>query len=131
MLDERIERDLRNLGAALQRLGGVLAEPDAGTHRTDDAAQAFEHAMDMFWAVARKALASRGVEAGLPRQAVHAACEHGWIESPDIWLEMLKDEYELSSCYDSITRSRLFPRIQSYHPELCRAHAMLTAAATD
>lgn len=131
MVDEHIERDLHNLDAALQQLGGVLATPDAAVRRSDEAAQAFEHAMDMVWAAARKALAAKGVEARLPRQLVHAASEHGWIEDTDLWLEMLKDEYELSASYDSLTRTRLFPRICMYHPELCRTHAVLMANAAN
>lgn len=129
MVDERIHRDLHNLGQAVERLGGVLAEPDSAGTRSDEAAQAFEHAMGMLWAAARKALASMGVEARLPRQMVHAASEYGWIEDTDLWLEMLKDEYEISATFDSLTRARLLPRIRAYHPELCRAHAVLAAHA--
>jgi nucleotidyltransferase substrate binding protein (TIGR01987 family) len=127
MVDETIERDVHNLGEALVRLGGALAEPESASRCCEDTAQAFEYAMGVFWVVARKALATKGIEARLPRQAVSAACEHGWIEDPDLWLDMLKDEYELSASYNTLTTRRLYPRIRQYHPELCRAHALIVA----
>jgi len=127
MVDERLSRDVRNLDAALARLRGALEEPESSSRACEDAADAFNTAMDMFWIVARKALETRGVEARLPRRAVEAACENGWIDDPTVWLDMLKAEYELAGTRDPITTRRLYPRIRQYHPELCRAHATISA----
>ena len=127
MVDERFERDVRNLGAALMRLDGALSEPETSAQRCENTADAFNGVMDMFWIVARKALEIRGVQARLPRQAVQAACENGWITDPAPWLEMLKAEYELSGTRDPLMTRRLYPRIQEYHPELRRAHDLIVA----
>ena len=93
MVDEQFERDVHNLSAALDRLGGALAEPESGHRCCENTADAFNHVMDTFWIVARKALEIRGIQARLPRLAVQAAHDNGWIENPAQWMEMLKDEY--------------------------------------
>lgn len=120
---EKIAHDVRQLGAALGRLEAVLTEPEASTKSWQDAADAFEYAMDLFWKVDKEILASRGVKARMPREAVQAAYDRGWIEDTALWIQMLKDEYEISgSNHSQITARQVYPRIRKYYPEMRRVH---------
>jgi nucleotidyltransferase substrate binding protein (TIGR01987 family) len=121
--NERIARDVRRLGDALKRLKEALGEPEASSKSWDDTSQAFEYTMDLFWKLVKEMLASRGIDTHMPREAVQASYERGWIEDPSLWIEMLKDEYELSgSNLNRNTVQHLYPRIRSYYPELLRIH---------
>ena len=126
MTDEMIEHDVHNMGAALQRLGAALSEPETSSRCTEDTAEAFVYAMSLCWKVVKELLRARGVEAHMPREAVRFAHERGWLDDPDFWIEMLKDEYELSGgAYPHGTARRLYVHIKGYYPELTRAHAVM------
>ena len=126
MTDELIEHDVHKLGAALQRLGAALAEPETSSRCTEDTAEAFVYAMSVCWKVVKELLRARGVEAHMPREAVRFAHENGWLDDPDLWIQMLKDEYELSGgAYVRGTAHRIYVHIKMYYPELTRAHAMM------
>jgi nucleotidyltransferase substrate binding protein (TIGR01987 family) len=128
MYDEAIEHDIHKLGAALQRLGEALNEPETSSRYTEDTAQAFVYAMSVCWKVVKELLNTRGVEVHMPRDAVRFAREYGWLDDSDLWIQMLKDEYELSGgAYPRGTARRLYPNIKRYHPELIRAHALMVA----
>jgi nucleotidyltransferase substrate binding protein (TIGR01987 family) len=128
MADETIERDVHKLGAALSRLEAALSVPESAGRYTEDTAQAFVYTMGLLWKVVKELLASRGIEAHMPREAVKCAQERGWLDDPDLWIRMLKDEYELSGgAYDHSTARRIYVHVKVYHPELCRAHAMMVA----
>ncbi len=123
---ERIARDVRRLGEAMGRLNTVLAEPEASSKSWHDASEAFEYAMDLFWKVSKEMLAARGVEARMPREAMQAAHERGWIEDTAMWIQMLKDEYEISgSNHSNLVVRQVYPRIRSYYPEMQRVHERL------
>lgn len=128
MTNETIERDVHRLGASLQRLGEALAEPESSSRCTEDTAQAFVYTMDLFWKVCKELLVSRGEDVHMPREAVRCAHEREWLDNPDQWIEMLKDEYELAGgSYTPGTARRLYPHIKGYFTELCRAHALMAA----
>lgn len=128
MADEKIVHDVRKLGAALERLGDALAEPETSGRYCEDTAQAFVYAMDVYWKVVKELLIARGEQVHMPREAVKLGCERGWLDDPDIWIRMLKDEYELSGgSYDHGTARRIHLNVKSYYPELCRVHAMMVA----
>lgn len=132
MTDETIERDVHKLGAALQRLADALAEPETSSRCTEDTAQAFVYAMSVCWKVVKELLRTRGVEAHMPREAVRCAHERGWLDNPDLWIQMLQDEYELSGgAYPHGTAGRLYRHIKGYYPELTRAHAVMVARLLD
>ncbi|HEY3414052.1 MAG TPA: HI0074 family nucleotidyltransferase substrate-binding subunit [Armatimonadota bacterium] len=132
MVDEMIEHDVHKLGAALERLSDALSEPETSSRCTEDTAQAFVYAMSVCWKVVKELLRARGVEAHMPRDAVRYAHDKGWLEDPDLWIQMLKDEYELSGgSYMRGTAQRIYGRIKMYHPELIRAHAMMEARLLD
>lgn len=125
---ERIARDVRRLGEAMARLDIVLAEPEASSKAWQDASDAFEYAMDLFWKVAKEMLAARGIEARMPRAAMQAAHERGWIEDTDMWIHMLKDEYEISgSNHSNVVVRQVYPRIRTYYPEMRRVQERLAA----
>jgi nucleotidyltransferase substrate binding protein (TIGR01987 family) len=132
MADETITHDVHKLGAALQRLGAALAEPDTSNRCSEDTALAFVYAMGLFWKVVKELLMSRGVDVHMPREAVRLALERGWLDDPNLWLQMLKDEYELSGgTYDHATARRIHLRAKGYYPELCRAHALMVDRLLD
>ncbi|HEY3268784.1 MAG TPA: nucleotidyltransferase substrate binding protein [Armatimonadota bacterium] len=131
-MNEMVLRDVRKLGIALDRLSAALSQPESSTRGAEDTALAFEYAMDLFWKVAKEMLATRGVEAHMPREAVHHAQLHGWIEDPEIWIEMLKDEYQISGGnVDPNTARRIHAHIKGYYPEMCRVHVLLQARADE
>jgi len=120
---ERVERDMTRLTGALKQLASALAEPEASSKSWQDTAQAYEYAMDLFWKVAKEMLAVRGVEVHMPREALQHAHERGWVDDTSVWVEMLKDEYELSgSNHSHLIVQHLYPKIRGYYPEMCRVH---------
>lgn len=132
MVDETIKRDIRNLDGALERLGFALAEPDTSSRSSEDTALAFVHAMGLFWKVVKELLVARGEEVHLPREAVSHAHTRGWLDDPDTWIRMLKDEYELSGgTYDRGTARRVYVHVKDYYPELRRAHALMVERLLD
>lgn len=132
MADETVKRDVHNLGAALLRLGSALEQPETSSRRADDTVLAFEYAMGLFWKVMKELLTSRGLEVHMPREAVSLAFENHWLDDPDAWLRMLKDEYEVSGgSYDHVIARRVYTNVKGYFPELCRAHALMVERLLD
>lgn len=123
---ERIDRDMKRLSDAMRRLGETLEEPEASSRSWQDAGRAFEDAMGLFWRVVKEMLAACGIEVRMPRQAIDAARERGWLDDPTLWIEMLKDEYELSGgSHSPAAARRVYPRLRGHYEEMDRLRLRL------
>lgn len=115
-----LDRLLRDLTAALDRLGEALREPKSDIVR-DAAIQRFEFSFELFW----KALKARDENEGLrvvsPREALRAAFQLGLLADDDLVFQMLEDRNRTSHLYNAAMAEDVFSRIPAYQALMASA----------
>lgn len=126
MSDVKIQQSMRNLEAALHRLGEALAEPNANPLMVDGTIQRFEFVIELFWKTLKRLLESEHVRAGTPKEVLRQAYQAEWLDQEDIWLAMLQDRNETSHIYNSAQAQAIYQRIRDeYYPVLKATCAFL------
>lgn len=115
MSEAKINQSLKNLGNALNRLAEALAEPEENTLVVDATIQRFEFVLEMFWKTLKRILEHEGItNAATPKEVLKQAYQLRWLESENIWLQMLRDRKLTSHAYNEEQAKEIYQHIQSY-----------------
>jgi nucleotidyltransferase substrate binding protein (TIGR01987 family) len=106
------------LERAINRLKDVMEhhELDKNDYMRDAAIQRFEFTIELFWKVLKKVLYYEKIEATTPRDTLSKAYQYKFIDSEDIWLNMLDDRNNTSQAYKEEEAKLIFEHIKSYLP---------------
>ncbi|MHB1047030.1 MAG: HI0074 family nucleotidyltransferase substrate-binding subunit [Thermoanaerobaculia bacterium] len=108
-----LDRLLRDLTAALDRLGEALREPKSDIVR-DAAIQRFEFSFELFWKALKARAESDGLRVVSPRDALRAAFQLGLLADDDLVFQMLEDRNRTSHLYNAAMAEDVFSRIPAY-----------------
>ena len=81
---------LKFLGAAVERLDGVLSLPMDPVVR-DSAIKRFELCFELSWKVIQSFLRDRGLDCRSPRDCFREAFSYGLLTEEDVWVLMVQD----------------------------------------
>ena len=112
MIDQKVKQSLENLERALRRLEEALQEPVSNSLVIDGTIQRFEFVIELYWKTFKRLLATEGLEANTPREALQKAYAAHWIDDETAWLQMLRDRNETSHIYDEAAARRIYAHIQ-------------------
>jgi len=122
-----LDRLLRDLTAALDRLGEALREPKSDIVR-DAAIQRFEFSFELFWKALKARAESDGLRVVSPREALRAAFQLGLLADDDLVFQMLEDRNRTSHLYNAAMAEDVFSRIPAYQALMAAAARELAAA---
>jgi len=128
-MNAKTEQSLANLGRAVDRLGEALAEPVTGPLVIDGTIQRFEFTLELTWKTLKRQLEAEGIKAATPRETLKQACQAGWLDDEDAWLQMLRDRDGTSHIYDEAAARRIYDSIRAHYPVLRAAFETLRARA--
>ncbi len=114
----KVDDSLVKLEAALKRLGEALSEDSANPLFIDGTIQRFEFVFELTWKTLKRALEVEGLLCQTPRETLNTAYQTGWINTEELWLQMLDDRNLTSHTYEEPTASQIYENIQTYYPEL-------------
>lgn len=109
-----LDRLLRDLRAALGRLGEVLALPKTDIVR-DAAIQRFEFSFELFWKTLKVRAESDGLRVASPRESLRAAFQLGLLDDDERVFQMLEDRNRTSHLYNAAMAEDVFSRIPAHH----------------
>jgi len=118
MSSSKVEDSLVKLEAALKRLGEALAEDNSNPLFIDGTIQRFEFVFELTWKTLKRALEVEGLVCQTPRETLKTAFQAGWINTEELWLQMLDDRNLTSHTYEEPTATQIYENIQTYYPEL-------------
>jgi nucleotidyltransferase substrate binding protein (TIGR01987 family) len=111
----------------LTRLKEALDESETNSLIIDGTIQRFEFVIELYWKAFKRILDREGIQVSTPRESVKQACQVGWIEDEEAWLQMLRDRNETSPVYDEATALRIYESIKGNFGALERVYGRLRA----
>lgn len=122
---EKLEELLR----AFDRLEEALAR-DAGADPLvlDASIQRFEFSIELFWRWLQAALLREGIIANSPRAAMRGAYAQGWLDTEQIWLDMIEDRNRTSHTYKEKLARAVYARLPDYLAAMRAALAKVPTA---
>lgn len=116
------------LGDALERLEEVIDMPlDDRRIIADATIQRFEFTFELFWKTLKRVLLQEGIDAKTPKETLQKAFQLKWIDSEELWINMLRDRNETSHIYDEEKAKEIFEHIKVYFPSLKSAYELLSS----
>ena len=116
-LESRLKLASLQVEYALTTLSDVLKVPEQSNRIHIDAAiQRFEYTIELFWKFLKHLLASQGIEALSPKQALKEAFSMKLISNEQVWLNMQNDRNLTSHSYNIELADQIFARIKLYYP---------------
>lgn len=122
-----LDRLVRDLTAALNRLGEALREPKSDIVR-DAAIQRFEFSFELFWKALKARAESDGLRVVSPREALRAAFQLGLLADDDLVFQMLEDRNRTSHLYNAAMAEDVFSRLPAYQALMAAAARALAAS---
>jgi nucleotidyltransferase substrate binding protein (TIGR01987 family) len=111
---------------ALDRLQEVLATPAADDLDRAGCIQYFEFCFELAWKTIKVAGESQGLSGLIsPRACLRQAFTMGWIQSEELWLEMLDARNRMSHTYKYQDALAIYGRLSSFLPEMKTLHTSL------
>ena len=95
----------------------------------DGTIQRFEFTLELTWKTLKRQLEAEGIKAATPRETLKQACQAGWLDDEDAWLQMLRDRDGTSHIYDEAAARRIYDSIRAHYPVLRAAFETLRARA--
>ncbi len=114
----KVNDSLTKLEAALKRLGEALLEDSSNALIVDGTIRRFEFVFELTWKTLKRALEVEGLICQTPRETLKTAYQTGWINTEELWLQMLDDRNLTSHTYEEPTATQIYENIQTYYPEL-------------
>ncbi|MDZ7363894.1 MAG: HI0074 family nucleotidyltransferase substrate-binding subunit [candidate division KSB1 bacterium] len=114
----KVDDSLVKLEAALKRLGEALSEDSTNPLFIDGTTQRFEFVFKLTWKTLKRALEVEGLPCQTPRETLNTAYQAGWINTEELWLQMLDDRNSTSHTYEEPAAMQIYENIQTYYPEL-------------
>ncbi len=106
---------LRSLGAAVERLDGVLSLPMDPVVR-DSGIKRFELCFELSWKVIQSFLRDRGLDCRSPRDCFREAFSYGLLTEEDVWVLMVQDRNLSVHTYNEELANQLYARLPRYLP---------------
>jgi len=127
MTNEKLLDKFDKLTNALKRLEESLkGKFDDKIIQRDVCIKRFEFTIEIFWKFFKRLLDFSGEkEVFTPRQTMQNAYSFHWINSEDLWIEMLKDRNMTLHVYDEDIINEIFDRIKKYYPEMQKTYDLL------
>lgn len=119
---------LDRLNRALARFKEALALPVEQGANLDGTIQRFEFTFELTWKCAKRALASKGIDARSPRDAIKECYALGWINDERTWIDMLTDRNRTSHTYVEEIALEVYGRLEDY---AARIQALVTRISED
>ena len=114
MNSEKLDRNLINFKKALNRFKEVLQEPES-LIVLDATIQRFEFTYELMWKTLKNFLEDiHGIRAVSPRQVFKEAYALSFIESDELFLEMLHSRNLLSHTYNEELANDIYKKCPSY-----------------
>jgi nucleotidyltransferase substrate binding protein (TIGR01987 family) len=123
----KVNDSLTKLEASLKRLGEALAEDNSNPLFIDGTIQRFEFVFELTWKTLKRALEAEGLVCQTPRETLKTAFQAGWINTEELWLQMLDDRNMTSHTYEEPTATQIYENIQTYYPELLTLAQLIRA----
>jgi nucleotidyltransferase substrate binding protein (TIGR01987 family) len=122
---------LADFETALTQLHSALAQPANSDLLRAGCIQYFEFTFELAW----KAIKATSRDAGLPECPSPKAClkqafANGWIDSEEVWLEMLEARNKMSHTYKAKDALTVYDSLPRFMPELMGLCSSLKTAST-
>ncbi len=128
MNSERLNRNLINFAKALTRFSEVLQEPES-LIVLDATIQRFEFTYELMWKTLKNFLENiHGIRVISPRQVFKEAYALSFIESDELFLEMLHSRNLLSHTYNEKLANEIYHKCPSYLSAMQEVFKKLTEA---
>lgn len=111
----KLDRNLINFQKALTRFKEILQEPESSIV-VDATIQRFEFTYELMWKTLKSFLEEiHGIRTVSPRQVFKETYTLSFIESEDLFLEMLHSRNLLSHTYNEDLANDIYKKCPSYH----------------
>ena len=110
---------LADFDAALVQLESALAEPAAKDIIKAGCIQYFEFSFELAWKSIKAVSGGLGQADCLsPKACLKQAFTNGWIDSEEIWLEMLQARNAMAHTYNARQALKIYGSLSGFLPEL-------------
>ena len=110
---------LADFESAVRQLDGALAEPAEKDIIKAGCIQYFEFSFELAWKSIKAISAGLGQADCLsPKACLKQAFSNGWINSEDIWLEILQARNAMSHTYNAKHALKIYASLGRFLPEL-------------
>ncbi len=128
MNSEKLDRNLKNFKKALNRFSEVLQEPKSFIV-LDATIQRFEITYELMWKTLKNFLEDiHGIRAVSPRQVFKEAYALSFIDSDELFIEMLHSRNLLSHTYNEELANDIYHKCPSYLSAMQEVLKKLTKA---
>ena len=113
---ERINELCLDYGNAVKRLSeGMRDDVKKGSIAVDGTIQRYEFTFELAWKTVKRFAEDDGIsECNSPKSALKAAFANGWIDSEDIWLDMLMSRNKMSHTYSASSALTVYEKLPEY-----------------
>jgi len=106
---------LTDLEKALVQLQGALKLPAENDVIKAGCIQYFEFSFELAWKTIKRIAEEEGLsDCNSPKSALKAAFSNGWIETEEVWLDMLSSRNKMSHTYSPEDAIDIFDKLPAY-----------------
>ena len=106
---------LKDLRKALVQLDAALDLPAENDVIKAGCIQYFEFSFELAWKTIKRIAQDEGLaDCNSPKSALKAAFSNGWVETEEVWLDMLSSRNKMSHTYSAEEAIDIFDKLPSY-----------------
>lgn len=100
---------------ALTQLDEALLLPAENDVMKAGCIQYFEFTFELAWKTVKQIAADEGLsDCNSPKSALKAAFSNGWIQTEEVWLDMLSSRNKMSHTYSAADALTVFDKLPAY-----------------
>jgi len=106
---------LADLKRAVDQFSAALALPSDNDVVKAGCIQYFEFSFELAWKTIKRFAEDEGIaDCNSPKSALKAAFANRWIETENVWLDMLMSRNKMSHTYDAASVLEVYGRLNEY-----------------
>ena len=106
---------LADLKRAVDQFGGALELPSDTDVVKAGCIQYFEFSFELAWKTIKRFAEDEGfADCNSPKSALKVAFVNRWIETENVWLDMLMSRNKMSHTYDAASALEVYGRLNDY-----------------